>query len=356
MPRLRVRITTTVMVLIAGLSSFSISAQDKPWFRVELLIFTNEIPTQPIGASKAEQWDATPNLVYPSATRFLVDAQRVAQNAEEFGGESLLDEYGRQIITILTGPQPMPAVPVISPPSPIAATVADPAATPEAAGPAPLKPVYSGAEQAAPPASLPRPYVLLADTYKEFQGKTAQLQQGGRHSVLFHQSWVQPMNQEADSLPIVLDRSGDEQQWPRLQGTVKLYLTRYLQLETNLWLNTAGEYFPGSWQMPAPPFGPASLIIEEEAPIDIAAAVEQILPEQELQPAELVAETEVALAPIEESPPVYPYRHAVLLDQTRRMRSTEVHYIDHPMLGVIVKLTPLTGAELTAIATAQAGL
>jgi hypothetical protein len=51
--------------------------------------------------------------------------------------------------------------------------------------------------------------------------------------------------------------------------------------------------------------------------------------------------------------PLYPYRHAVLLQQTRRMRSNEVHYIDHPLLGLIVKFTPVTAEELAAIAQAQ---
>jgi hypothetical protein len=48
---------------------------------------------------------------------------------------------------------------------------------------------------------------------------------------------------------------------------------------------------------------------------------------------------------MEESGPVYPYAHAVLLKQTRRMRSKEVNYIDHPMFGVVVKVTPLSLPE-----------
>ncbi len=51
--------------------------------------------------------------------------------------------------------------------------------------------------------------------------------------------------------------------------------------------------------------------------------------------------------------PVYPYRHAVLLDQTRRMRSNETHYIDHPLLGVVIKFTPITAEDLAAIAARQ---
>ena len=38
----------------------------------------------------------------------------------------------------------------------------------------------------------------------------------------------------------------------------------------------------------------------------------------------------------------YITRQIILLQQERDMRSSEVHYIDHPILGVIIKITPYT--------------
>jgi hypothetical protein len=35
------------------------------------------------------------------------------------------------------------------------------------------------------------------------------------------------------------------------------------------------------------------------------------------------------------------------------MRSGEVHYIDHPLLGLIIKFTPISAEELAAIAASQ---
>jgi hypothetical protein len=228
--------------------------------------------------------------------------------------------------------------------------------------------------------SLPRPFVTLDEGYQEFRGKASALQRSGRHSVLFHETWVQAVGPETNSLPIVLDHSGDDQRWPPLQGTVKIYLTRYLHLETNLWLNTSGEYLPGTWQMPAPPFGPPSLVLEEEGVVDIAAAIAgmpaggappdaagdaavavksagdtAIVSVDELPGTNrAVGETSQGAAAVQEAlGPVYPYRHAVLLEQTRRMRSGEVHYIDHPLLGVIIKFTPVSAEELATIAATQ---
>jgi hypothetical protein len=53
--------------------------------------------------------------------------------------------------------------------------------------------------------------------------------------------------------------------------------------------------------------------------------------------------------------PVYGFRHAVLMQQKRRMRSQEVHYLDHPMLGVVIRLNPVDEEYLRALAAAEFG-
>ena len=155
-------------------------------------------------------------------------------------------------------------------------------------------------------------------------------------------------------MPIVLDLSGDTGQWPELQGTIKLYLSRYLHVETNLWLNTQGSYLSSDWRMPAPPLGPTSLIIvelpEPEPPVEPELQASQNS-EIEFDNVQTVADTE-ALEFIEQGP-VYPFRHAVLLHQKRRMRSNETHYIDHPMLGLVIRFTPVEQDELEQRALAE---
>lgn len=217
-----------------------------------------------------------------------------------------------------------------------------------------------------PEPELLAPYTLLGSEQQEFRGKAAYMQRLGRYQTLFHESWIQPLEVEARSLPIVLDRSGDTGVWPRLQGSVKLYLSRYAHLETNLWLNTDGSYLPGQWSMPAPPLGPPSLVIEEPVfanepdsfgePISVtdgAAAAESAATTQgtaaaETGSAEAGTDAGEALVAANILEPVYPYRHAVTLQQKRRMRSGEIHYIDHPMFGIVIKLTPLNPDDLPA--------
>ena len=281
------------LVCAALLFPLSIEAKTDTWYQVELIVFSH-----PAG-NDAEQWDATPNLAYPSASRLL----------------------------------------------------ADEVSTPV---------VISQSEQAAPTAPVqPAAFTILPSSQQALRNKAAAIQRSSRYQILFHEAWNQQMTDQANALPIVLDRSGDGGAWPELQGTIKLYVARYLYLETNLWLNTRGEYLPGSWRMPAPPIGPSSLIFEAPEP-ELELELEQ--PQRETITADPAIDLESQRVPstlititkrAETLEPIYPFRHAVRLHQTRRMRSGEVHYIDHPMLGVIVKITPLPDPRSQATPQAE---
>jgi hypothetical protein len=269
-------------------------AQNERWYRVEMLIFSNS------GGSTSEEWEATPTLTYPATARSLTDSDH--QSATGTLGER-------------TSPPFAPAV---------------------EGGP------DSNAEIDRP--RRPTPFVTLPDTQLEFRRAVAQMQRNGRYRKLFHKAWTQPIGRKSEARSIVLDRSGDTGQWPALQGTIKFYVSRYLYLETDLWLNTSGEYLESSWRMPPPPLGPRSAAsfgeMTQSEPVPFPAVppspADQVNP-AEVYPVEALPEVEEELA--------YPYRHAVLLQQTRRMRSKEVNYIDHPMFGVVVKVTPLAAVE-----------
>lgn len=340
----------TSLACIALLASTAVAAEGERWYRVELLVFTNEAPA----AASAEQWNPTPLLAYPGAARFLVDPQQVQANIARYRSnfegvefESVVDEYGRQLLA-----------PVDSSTAANGALLPGAPSTANKPAPRPLSPVYSEpvtaievAAAAAVP-TMPTPYSVLGSDQQEFRGKAAYMQRLGRYRTLFHRSWAQPLEVEARSLPIILDGSGDTGQWPQLQGSVKLYLSRYAHLETNLWLNTDGSYLPGQWRMPAPPLGPPSIVIEEPV-LPEANTVSEPVPVTAGLTNELDAGLSEAAPEVEAEGPVYPYRHAVTLQQKRRMRSGEVHYIDHPMFGIVIKLTPLTAEDLASLAATE---
>lgn len=261
-------------VLGALLISQASLALSQTHYRVELMIFAYT----PGGA--AEQWEALPELVYPEGSRLLIDHRETSG---------------------------IPSTPLSDQPSSL--------------------PADSNVSLM----TAPEAYVLLPPSEREFGARAASMRSSGRYRILFHETWLQPVAGQAAAVPVVMD-SGDGE-WPELQGTVTLYQSGDAILETNLWLNTRGEYLPGTWRMPPPPRGPK-----------IAAATQLAAVEESPDDASPVSG--LAMAGLGE----YPYRHAVLLQDSRRLRTGEVSYIDHPMLGVVAKISAL---EAPATAPAE---
>lgn len=284
------RFTCLLLALV-----FSAQASAERWYRVELLAFSQR------GGELAETWPATPDLAYPEEGRFLMHANELSAQAQPAAGQEAHAE------------------------------VQDNTGSPD------------DSDETRP--HFP-PFVMLPEARKGFGDTATSMARSGRYKVLFHETWIQPVGSKRSALPLILDRSGDTGKWPELQGSIKLWLSRYLHLETNLWLNTSGDYLRSEWQMPAAPLGPAAVPNSDG---NALYAQERQRPGTDPATENSAAEsTDFYWTQNQSSEPIeslYPYRHAIALQQKRRMRSKEIHYIDHPLLGLMIKLTPLKTSE-----------
>lgn len=284
-------------------SGHSLAEDNAPqWYQVELAIFANDNPA----ALASEQWPVEPELRYPNTQRFLIDPIALAELRGQPDQQVKVDEFGRIIIDRTSSLTP--AIDNL------------PASAPQP-------------NTSAAPSAQAFAFYLLPVSAHTLTEKIAQLTHSGQRQLLFHQAWQQPMLSNANTLSIVLDDSGNTDSWPRLQGSIQLYVSRYLHLKTHLWLNTYGDYLPHpNWQMPAPPLGPKSLIVRqpELEPLPVNADNEQNIA-QENQTLQEQTTQDIH----------YPWRHAIALQQSRRMRSKELHYIDHPAMGLLIVVTPI---------------
>ena len=147
---------------------------------------------------------------------------------------------------------------------------------------------------------------------------------------LFHQAWLQTMEDRDNSLAIII-RGGDPfDDHFELEGTIKLSVERYLHIQTDLWLsrfiNAAASEKPNWDTLPKVPAlemanntDPNRLFIDASAPF---AAINR----------------QDSFDFIEQRQ--YRVDSTVVVRQDRRMRSEELHYIDHPLLGVLIKVIP----------------
>ncbi len=152
---------------------------------------------------------------------------------------------------------------------------------------------------------LPAEQMILTDML-------GRMKKSGDYRTLYHRAWVQPVRERSHAFPLyiaggnqvavttpVMQQSADleyglppldtgttedassEQQvaasQPEFQGTLRLHLSRYLHVEPELWFTRSSDAGQSYW---------------------------------------------------------------VRIDQNRRMRSEELHYLDHPLFGMLLRLTP----------------
>ncbi len=320
-------------VLLGAVLSCSARAEDdERWYKVELLVFTRDPVTT------GELFPPSPELAYPERARFLLYPQRVADVEREHPNSTAVDDLGRIVITL-----PPPEGAIFPPPEKPPETAPAPQAAVEQPG-ALLPAVPPVAEQTL----RPTPFVALAADHRELGTGAARLARGGGATVQFHETWLQPIPAEAEALPLVLDNSGDAGQWPELQGSVLLYRSRYLHIEANLWRNTDGRGLPAGWRMSPPPLGPEQLLTRDYqpallAPLSVGATRFAV----DFEGLPVLAPAGTGLEP------VYPYRRAIRFDERRRMKRNELHYLDHPAMGVVIKITALDEDALESWAEAE---
>ena len=163
-------------------------------------------------------------------------------------------------------------------------------------------------------------FKLLPRNAYRLQQEVKLLEASDRYTLLYHTAWRQPGMDATTALPVHIKQTyvqqmsqpmfNDPDRPPsglptpahvqqtrnELNGYIRLILSRYLHAEVDL-IYTTG-----------------------------------------LQDGNVAIDTANPEAAVQAIPPVM-YR----LQESRRMRSTEVHYLDHPVIGMIILVTPYEG-------------
>jgi hypothetical protein len=128
--------------------------------------------------------------------------------------------------------------------------------------------------------------------------------------VLAHLAWRQPFEAEAPAWPVLVLDGDDAAGTPALVGTVGVALRRYLHAEIDLY---------------------------RAEPLPVDAAPERALPGPAEAPSLPEPGPDAGLEAEAEPPRGTGWVH---VQQSRRMRSGELHYLDHPRLGVLLRIEP----------------
>ncbi len=182
-----------------------------------------------------------------------------------------------------------------------------------------------------------RPYFYLPEGERTLNRYANALSRQSEHQVLFHEAWRQPTVEQQFAPALLItggELFGDHYE---LEGSITLSVSRYLHLHTRLWLTEFEPNFgqpPGAWpELPRRPNLQA-----EEQPTSTSSWDD---PWAESQTGFTwdTSLNETSSRPNFLGEDFLPGRIATMTQQ-RRMRSRELHYLDHPLFGLIIEVTP----------------
>ena len=204
-----------------------------------------------------------------------------------------------------------------------------------------------------------QPFQVLEDSQRQLNNYATALRRRSGYQVLYHQAWRQPGIGSAQA-PWILVRAGDRYgEHFELEGSLRLVRSRYLHLETNLWLSRFVENLeleplsgfgePGFEELEGAeavwPLLPDYPIVEIEPEVEPTDELElsssDLLPDGFEQPTleQPANEPLFQIGELSPAEPEYKTEEINLFKTSRRMRRDELHYLDHPKMGVLVQVT-----------------
>lgn len=153
-------------------------------------------------------------------------------------------------------------------------------------------------------------FIMLPANDRQLNSQAASINKN--YTLLFHQAWRQFISGKKSNIVFTAGKPFNGHY--ELEGSIALSVAQYLKLNTNLWLTQ---------------FAPAGTTVEETWPT-LPALPAEATPTSGAEPKD------------------YLIKRIVKINQFRSMRSQEIHYIDHPLLGIIIKIIPYDVAPRSA--------
>jgi hypothetical protein len=401
--------------------------QGSGWLRIELAVLVDD--SSEVIASEA--WPPYPTTQYPNSHRRLEDGQVLKALSGKYPQSEIISEPDGSITLLIPDPQQIVAkakadalaaqqqeimqnmgqnssssddipasIDQASPPP-------EPAENPEPIAlemiEAPDKPANAGADwlsafndpsvtdipdNSAPPSAdgldlaeedTAEPTTPLPVLPKSFTVQPVQLLSQGLDQLVrsnpdrlaLSTSWLQAP--EVANLPIVFDNSGDDPEWPQLQGFVQIRTGDTLKIGVNFWWNTQAAYLPEGFYMTPPPMAPPQRLWRDETsllPLPGATVAKRQATFKAIE-----AHLDAGLPLIEfvdpttgffreltpeandqnnfSPPETWPWRHFIHVADTRSVSEGSIRYFDHPVLKIIATWQELTWGEVYQIGAAD---
>lgn len=190
-------------------------------------------------------------------------------------------------------------------------------------------PVAPADDTAATPAATPapvQPFQLLPAAQLRLAAEARTIDRRSNLRVLFHGAWVQPGGSLGSADPVLVSGGNSYGNHRELEGYITLTVDRYLHLDANLWMSrfaiTSGIQSDGP-----------------VLPMPVVTTGHGAEPGHDHDHDHDGAGDALPVA-LEKTVSSYAPAQIYVLEQERRMRNGETHYLDHPRFGMLVQVIP----------------
>lgn len=300
-------------ILISSVFCQSVSGQDySSWYQVEVVVFANKTPTQ-----TDEIWPLTA-LQYPAQMVSVASETAPFSLGQLQDSEAYLALFGENP-TDTASTQPTSDF-LFESRNRFKVPDVEPNTANGGLGDGEMEGLKPGADSKTPEkidydalfvSTAPVPFAALPEERLLLNGLARSIRRSSLYEPLFHAGWLQPVENQNDAMPILIQAGKHYDDMYQLDGTITVSRSRFLHVDTDLWFTEFTPLYQGS-----------------DAPLTTAA--NQLSPELRRQYPEV--------ANWESTRGQNLKVHSHQLRQSRRMRSSTLHFIDHPNFGVLVRI------------------
>ena len=206
-----------------------------------------------------------------------------------------------------------------------------------------------------------QPFVKLKRAVRDLNDSARGLDRRG-YNVLFHQAWRFQIDSKQQSPWILIKAGSTARQRYQIEGTLRFYKSRYLHFETDLWrlkfannINNQTLFLP---QIPEQTVNQQQAVLLNAisfsnkltalAPSDIQRTDNLLFDPHSLYNLSSLKHLKIEISSQQQqtNSSGYPISQVWPLAQSKRIQQNEVYYIDHPEVGALVTIKPITPEPL----------
>ncbi|MDG2091055.1 MAG: CsiV family protein [Gammaproteobacteria bacterium] len=148
------------------------------------------------------------------------------------------------------------------------------------------------------------PFIALGEDEQEFSRFNRNIELNSEHRILFHSVWRQPVLNKVQASAILISGGDLFGQHAELEGSLLIsYNINRVDVDARLWRNSFNVVSDQAWNVPLAPLANERLEANQDS---FGLLIDQVYP----------------------------------MLETRQMISNELHYLDHPSIGMLVEVRP----------------